>query len=42
MEIVYDKDLDRLSYFEIEGICDDLGVDEPYRFHYLVPRGNLK
>ena len=27
VEIVYDKDLDRLSYFEIEGICDDLGVD---------------
>ena len=42
MEIVYDKDPDRLSYFEIEGICDDLGVYEPYRFHYLVPRGNLK
>ena len=36
VEIVY-RDPDRLSYFEIEGICDDLGVDEPYRFHYLVP-----
>ena len=42
VQIVYDKDPDRLSYFEIEGICDDLGIDEPYRFHYLVSRGNLE
>ena len=25
VEIVYDKDPDKLSYFEIEGICDDFG-----------------
>ena len=39
---MYDKDPDKLNYFEIEGICDDLGVDEPHRFHYLVLRGNLE
>ena len=37
VEIVYDKNPDRLNYFEINGICDDLGIAEPYRFHYLVP-----
>ena len=36
VEIVY-KDPDRLSYFEIEGICEELGIDEPSRFHYLAP-----
>ena len=39
---MYDKDPDKLNYFEIEGICDDLGVDEPHRFHYLVLGGNLE
>ena len=36
------KDLHRLNYFEIEGICEDLGIVEPYRFHYLAPGGNLE
>uniref|UniRef100_A0A7N2L3H6 Uncharacterized protein n=1 Tax=Quercus lobata TaxID=97700 RepID=A0A7N2L3H6_QUELO len=40
VEIVY-KDPDRLSYFEIEGICKELGIAKPFRFHYLVPGGNL-
>ena len=40
-EIVY-KDPDRLNYFEIEGICEDLGIVEPYRFHYLALGDNLE
>ena len=36
------KDLDRLNYFEIEGICEELGIDEPCRVHYLGPGGNLE
>ena len=41
VEIVY-RNLDRLSYFEIEGICKELGIDEPSRVHYLVPKGNFE
>ena len=41
VEIVY-KDPDRLSYFEIEGICEELGIDEPSKFHYLALGGNLE
>ena len=41
VEIVY-KDPDRLSYFEIEGICEELGITEPFRLHYLVLGGNLE
>ena len=41
VEIVY-RDLDRLRYFEIEGICEELGIDEPSRVHYLGPGGNLE
>ena len=40
VKIVY-KDLDRLTYFEIEGICEELGIAKSFRFHYLVPGGNL-
>ena len=36
------KDPDRLSYFEIEGICEELGIDESSRVHYLAPGGNLE
>ncbi|KAK9998214.1 hypothetical protein SO802_017817 [Lithocarpus litseifolius] len=36
------RDLDRLSYFEIKGICEELGIDEPCRVHYLGPRGNFE
>ena len=36
VEIV-DKNLDRLSSFEIEGICEALEIDEPSRVHYLAP-----
>ena len=41
VEIVY-RDPNRLSYFEIEGICEELGIDEPCRIHYLGPGGNLE
>ena len=36
------RDPDLLSYFEIKGICEKLGIDEPCRVHYLCPRGNLE
>ena len=36
------KDLDLLSYFEIKGICEELGIDESCRVHYLGPRGKLE
>ena len=35
------KDPDRLSYFKIEGICEELGINEPSRVHYLA-QGNLE
>ena len=41
VEIVY-RDPDRHSYFEIQCICEELGVDEPCRVHDLGPRGNLE
>ena len=41
IEIVY-KDPNMLSYFEIEGICEELGIIEPFRLHYLVLGGNLE
>ena len=41
VEIVY-RDPDLLSYFEIKGICEELGIDEPCRVHYLGPGGNLE
>ena len=41
VEIVY-KDPNRLNYFEIEGICEDLGIAKPYGFHYLAFGGNLE
>ena len=41
VEIVY-RDPDRLSYFEIKGICEELEIDEPCRVHYLGPGGNLE
>ena len=41
VEIVY-RDPDLLSYFEIKGICEKLGIEEPCRVHYLGPRGNLE
>nr|XP_023896573.1 uncharacterized protein LOC112008477 [Quercus suber] len=41
VEIVY-RDPDLLSYFEIKGICEELGIDEPRKVHYLGPRGNLE
>ena len=41
VEIVY-RDPNRLSYFEIEDICEELGIDEPCRVHYLGPGGNLE
>ena len=36
VKIMY-KDSNRLSYFEIEGICEALGIDEPSKVHYLAP-----
>ena len=41
VEIVY-RDPNRLSYFETEGICEELGIDEPCRIHYLGHGGNLE
>ena len=41
VEIVY-RDPERFSYFEIKGICKELGIDEPCRVHQLGPRGNLE
>ena len=41
VEIVY-RDPDLLSYFEIKGICEELGIDKPCRVHYLGPGGNFK
>ena len=41
VEIVY-RDPDKLSYYEIEGICEELGIDEPCRVHYLGLGGNLE
>ena len=34
-------DQDKLSYFEIQDICSDVGVVSTIRFHYLIPGGNL-
>ena len=36
------RDPDLLSYFEIKGICEELGIDDPCRVHYLGPGGNLE
>ena len=36
------RDPDLLNYFEIKGICEELGIDEPCRVHYLGPGGNLE
>ena len=35
-------DLDKLSYFEIQDICSDVGAVSTSRFHYLIPGGNLE
>ena len=35
-------DLDRLSYFEVQDICFDVGAVSTSRYHYLIPRGNLE
>ena len=36
------RDPDLLSYFEIKGICEELGIDELCRVHYLGLGGNLE
>nr|XP_023872621.1 uncharacterized protein LOC111985204 [Quercus suber] len=41
VEIVY-RDPDKFSYFEIKGICEELGIDEPCSVYYLGPGGNLE
>ena len=40
VEVVY-RDLDRLSYFEIEGICENWGLMNRLGF-YLALGGNLE
>ena len=35
-------DPDRLSYFEIQDICFDVGAASTSRYHYLIPGGNLE
>ena len=37
-----DVDPDKLSYFEIQDICCDLGANNTSRVHYLIPGGNLE
>ncbi|XP_050286277.1 uncharacterized protein LOC126725542 isoform X2 [Quercus robur] len=41
VEVVY-RDADLLGYFEIKAICEELGIDESCRVHYLGPGGNLE
>ncbi|XP_065629274.1 uncharacterized protein LOC136067409 [Quercus suber] len=40
--LVDNVDPDRLSYFEIQGICSDVGAISTSRYHYLIPGGNLE
>ena len=35
-------DPDRLSYFEIQDICSNVGAVNTSRYHYLILRGNLE
>ena len=35
-------DPDKLSYFEIQDICFDVGAASTSRYHYLIPGGNLE
>ena len=35
-------DPDKLSYFEIQDICCDVGANSTSRFHYLIPGGNFE
>ncbi|KAL4614665.1 hypothetical protein ACB092_07G069600 [Castanea dentata] len=35
-------DLDKLSYFEIQDICCDLGANSTSRFHYPIIGGSLE
>ena len=39
---INEVDPDKLSYFEIQDICYDLGTFSTSRFHYLIPGGNLE
>ena len=41
VEIMF-RDPDLLGYFEIKDICEELGIDELCRVHYLGPGGNLE
>ncbi|KAL4625631.1 hypothetical protein ACB092_05G039500 [Castanea dentata] len=35
-------DSNKLSYFEIQDICSDVGAVSTSRSHYLIPGGNLE
>ena len=39
---VENVDLDRLSYFEVQDICFDVGAARTSTYHYLIPGGNLE
>ena len=42
ISFVDNVDPDKLSYFEIQDICFDVGVVSTSRFHYLILGGNLE
>ena len=39
---VNNANLDKLSYFEIQDICSDVGAVSMSRYHYLIPGSNLE
>ena len=42
ISFVDNVDPNKLSYFEIQDICSDVGAVSTSRFHYLIPGGNLE
>ncbi|XP_075652225.1 uncharacterized protein LOC142622596 [Castanea sativa] len=42
VSIIDEVDPDRLSLFEIQDICGELGAPSTNTFHYLIPGGNLE
>ena len=42
ISFIKEVDLDKLSLFEIQDICGDLGAISTSRFHYLIPKGHLE
>ena len=42
ISFIKEVDPDKLSLFEIQDICGDLGATSTSRFHYLIPKFNLE